>query len=157
MALYSPVGGDYFQAVKGGGHGDYHFLVLAPNSVQEMVGFVGLGFDLAFKYHQSVMMLSDGVIGQMMEKVFARAGRSASQMTRSVPSTLGLTIGHDGDWEAIVTSLELQSQVMEENNHPSVSTVRWRVREVPSEELQTEDAEYIIVAFGSSSHRTLNW
>ena len=54
---------------KGGGHGDYHFIVLAPSSVQEMCDFVGLGWDLAFKYRTPAMILADGVVGQMMEKV----------------------------------------------------------------------------------------
>ena len=61
--------GDYFQAVKGGGHGDYKIIVLAPASVQEMYDFVGLGFELAFKYRIPAMILSDGAIGQMMEKL----------------------------------------------------------------------------------------
>ena len=69
LGTIQPSQADYFQAVKGGGHGDYHLIVLAPNSVQEMYDFVPLGFELAFKYRNPVMILSDGVIGQMMEKV----------------------------------------------------------------------------------------
>jgi len=69
LGTIQPGQSDYFQAVKGGGHGDYKLIVLAPNSVQEMYDFVGLGFDLAFKYRNPVLILSDGVIGQMMEKV----------------------------------------------------------------------------------------
>lgn len=68
LGTIQPAQSDYFQAVKGGGHGDYHLIVLAPASVQEMADFVGLGFDLAFKYRNPVMILSDGAIGQMMEK-----------------------------------------------------------------------------------------
>ena len=70
LGTIQPAQSDYFQAVKGGGHGDYHLIVLAPASVQEMADFVGLGFDLAFKYRNPVMILSDGAIGQMMEKVW---------------------------------------------------------------------------------------
>ena len=69
LGTIQPSQADYFQATKGGGHGDYHLIVLAPNSVQEMADFVGLGFDLSFKYRTPAMILADGVIGQMMEKV----------------------------------------------------------------------------------------
>ena len=69
LGTIQPSQSDYFQATKGGGHGDYHLIVLAPASVQEMSDFVVLGFDLAFKYRNPAMVLADGVIGQMMEKV----------------------------------------------------------------------------------------
>ncbi|HIY68146.1 MAG TPA: 3-methyl-2-oxobutanoate dehydrogenase subunit beta, partial [Candidatus Alistipes intestinigallinarum] len=69
LGTIQPSQGDYFQAVKGGGHGDYHLIVLAPNSVQEMHDHVALAFDLAFKYRNPAMILADGAIGQMMEKV----------------------------------------------------------------------------------------
>jgi 2-oxoglutarate/2-oxoacid ferredoxin oxidoreductase subunit alpha len=69
LGTIQPSQSDYFQAVKGGGHGDYKLLVLAPASVQEMADFTTLGFELAFKYRNPVMILSDGAIGQMMEKV----------------------------------------------------------------------------------------
>src|SRR5512133_115101 len=70
LGTIQPSQSDYFQATKGGGHGDYHLIVLAPASVQEMADFVDLGFELAFKYRNPVMILSDGAIGQMMEKVY---------------------------------------------------------------------------------------
>ncbi len=69
LGTIQPSQADYFQATKGGGHGDYHLIVLAPSTVQEMVDFVGLGFDLAFKYRTPSMILADGIVGQMMEKV----------------------------------------------------------------------------------------
>ena len=69
LGTIQPAQSDYFQAVKGGGHGDYKLIVLAPASVQEMNDFVDLSFELAFKYLNPAMILSDGVIGQMMEKV----------------------------------------------------------------------------------------
>ena len=69
LGTIQPSQADYFQATKGGGHGDYHLIVLAPSTVQEMVDFVGLGFDLAFKYTNPAMILADGIVGQMMEKV----------------------------------------------------------------------------------------
>ncbi len=69
LGTIQPSQSDYFQAVKGGGHGDYKMIVLAPASVQEMYDFAKLGFELAFKHRIQVMVLSDGAIGQMMEKV----------------------------------------------------------------------------------------
>jgi len=78
LGTIQPAQSDYFQAVKGGGHGDYHLIVLAPASVQEMADFVELGFELAFKYRNPVMMLSDGAIGQMMEKVYLNPQKKRS-------------------------------------------------------------------------------
>ena len=69
LGTIQPSQADYFQATRGGGNGDYNVIVLAPNSVQEMADFVDLAFNLAFKYRNPTMILSDGVIGQMMEKV----------------------------------------------------------------------------------------
>ena len=69
LGTIQPSQSDYFQTTKGGGHGDYRLITLAPASVQEMYDFVELGFDLAFKYRNPVAILSDGVLGQVMEKV----------------------------------------------------------------------------------------
>ena len=69
LGTIQPSQSDYRQATVGGGNGDYNVIVLAPNSVQEMADFVDLAFELAFKYRNPTMILSDGVIGQMMEKV----------------------------------------------------------------------------------------
>ena len=71
LGTIQPSQSDYFQTTKGGGHGDYRLITLAPASVQEMYDFVELGFDLAFKYRNPAAILSDGVIGQVMEKVMA--------------------------------------------------------------------------------------
>lgn len=156
LGTIQPSQGDYFQAVKGGGHGDYHFIVLAPNSVQEMADFVGLGFDLAFKYRNPVMILSDGVIGQMMEKVVLPEQKPRLTDEEIRAKYKWATIGHDGAHRSIITSLELQSQVMEENNHRFQAKYRQiEEEEVRYEEFQIEDAEYIIVAFGSSSRIAL--
>ena len=69
IGYYPTPQADYFQACKGGGHGDFHLIVLAPSSVQEMHDHVALAFDLAFKYRNPAMILADGLIGQMMERV----------------------------------------------------------------------------------------
>jgi 2-oxoglutarate ferredoxin oxidoreductase subunit alpha len=81
LGTIQPSQSDYFQAVKGGGHGDYHLIVLAPASVQEMADFVELAFDLAFKYRNPAMILSDGAIGQMMEKVILKPQKQRSKTT----------------------------------------------------------------------------
>ncbi len=144
---------DYFQTVKGGGHGDYRLITLAPASVQEMYDFVGLGFDLAFKYRNPVMILSDGVIGQVMEKVEVSdytPRRTAEEIAKECPwATVGkpASRGHN-----IVTSLELESSKQEIVN--DVLQEKYRIceeNEVRYETFQCEDAEYLIVAYGSSA------
>ena len=115
LGTIQPSQGDYFQACKGGGHGDFHMIVLAPNSVQEMHDHVFEAFDLAFKYRNPALILADGAIGQMMEKVVL-----APQRPRKTDEELKAECGA---WAAqgkpagrarnIVTSLELQSEKME--------------------------------------------
>lgn len=152
LGTIQPSQADYFQAVKGGGHGDYRMITLAPNSVQEMADFVGKGFDLAFKYRNPVLILSDGVIGQMMEKVElpAQTPRMTDEEIRA--KYPWATIGHKASERSVITSLELSSPVMEQNNLRFQEKYRvMNENEVLYEETQTEDADYIIVAFGSSS------
>ena len=151
LGTIQPSQADYFQATKGGGHGDYHLIVLAPSSVQEMVDFVGLGFDLAFKYSNPAMILADGIVGQMMEKVVLpeqRPRRTEEEIRRQCPwATNGRK---DGRKRNVVTSLELESSKMEVINHQ----LQARYREIEKnetrwEEIGVEDADYLIVAFGS--------
>ena len=88
MGTIQPSQADYFQTVKGGGHGDYRLITLAPASVQEMADFVGLAFDLAFKYRNPAIILADGVIGQMMEKVVLppqKPRRTDAESYRAMP------------------------------------------------------------------------
>lgn len=151
LGTIHPSQADYFQATKGGGHGDYHLIVLAPSTVQEMADFVGLGFDLAFKYRTPAMILADGVVGQMMEKVVLppqRERRTDEQIRRECPwAVTGRTGGRPRN---VVTSLELDSAVMEKNNERFQRTYKEiEKNEVRYEEKYTEDAEYLIVAFGS--------
>lgn len=117
LGTIQPSQADYFQATKGGGHGDYRLIVLAPSSVQEMVDFVDLGFKLAFKYLNPVMILSDGVIGQMMEKVVLppfQKRRTNEEVEKECPWAVR---GRKGNrTRNVVTSLELDSVVMEQNN-----------------------------------------
>ena len=85
LGTIQPSQGDYFQAVKGGGHGDYHPIVLAPASAQDMYDFVGEAFELAFKYRNPAMILGDGVIGQMMEKVELRPAKPRRTSRQAPP------------------------------------------------------------------------
>ncbi|MCM1028727.1 MAG: 3-methyl-2-oxobutanoate dehydrogenase subunit VorB [Pseudoflavonifractor sp.] len=151
LGTIHPSQADYFQATKGGGHGDYHFIVLAPSTVQEMADFVGLGFDLAFKYRTPAMILADGIVGQMMEKVALppqRPRRTQEQIARQCPwAANGVPIGRKPN---IITTLELDSAVMEENNNRFQATYRRiEATEQRSVEYLTDDAEYLVVAFGS--------
>lgn len=151
LGTIQPSQADYFQATKGGGHGDYHIIVLAPSTVQEMADFVALGFDLAFKYRTPAMIMADGVVGQMMEKVVLpeqRPRRTNEQIARECP--WALTGKPDSRKPNIITSLELDSAIMEKNNERFQETYR-RIQEneVRYEERFTDDAEYLIVAFGS--------
>lgn len=151
LGTIQPSQADYFQSTKGGGHGDYHLIVLAPATVQEMADFVGLGFDLAFKYRTPSLILADGIVGQMMEKVVLppqRPRRTEEEIRRQCP--WAATGKGDCKHRNVVTSLELDSARMEENNHRFQETYR-RIQdsEVRYQEYYTDDAEYLIVAFGS--------
>lgn len=148
LGTIQPAQSDYFQATKGGGHGDYHLIVLAPASVQEMADFVELSFELAFRYRNPVMMLSDGAIGQMMEKVYLGPQKERS---KTVPEWA--TTGKPATRERnIITSLDLDPNAQEEFNRKLVAKYgEIRKNEVRYEEFQTEDAEYLLVAYGTSA------
>ncbi len=151
LGTIHPSQADYFQAVKGGGHGDYHLIVLAPATVQEMADFVGLGFDLAFKYRTPAMILADGIVGQMMEKVVLppfRPRRTEEEIAAQCP--WAVTGDPSKRKPNVLTTLELDSEIMEVNNERFQATYRLiEQNEVRYEEYYTEDAEYLIVAFGS--------
>jgi hypothetical protein len=153
LGTIQPSQSDYFQATRGGGNGDYHVIVLAPNSVQEMADFVDLAFELAFKYRNPAMILSDGVIGQMMEKVVLppfKSRRTEEEIKKECPwATVGRTKNRKPN---IITSLELKSEVMEERNlHLQEKYNTIQEKEVRYETQQMEDADYIIVSFGSAA------
>ena len=154
LGTIQPSQADYFQSTKGGGHGDYHLIVLAPASVQEMNDFVELAFHLAFKYRNPAMILADGAIGQMMEKVELSDFRPR-QTTAEIETKYGSwasTGKKPGRQHNIITSLELNSEKMEENNIRFQEKYRkMEEEEVRYETFQCEDADYILVAFGSSS------
>jgi 2-oxoglutarate ferredoxin oxidoreductase subunit alpha len=154
LGTIQPSQADYFQSTKGGGHGDYRLIVLAPSSVQEMNDFVELGFQLAFKYRNPAMILADGAIGQMMEKVVLAdyIPRLTAQEIDQKYGSWATNGKKAGRKQNIITSLELDSARMEKNNiRFQEKYARMEEEEVLYEEIQCEDAEYILVAFGSSS------
>ncbi len=151
LGTIQPSQADYFQATKGGGHGDYHVVVLAPSSVQEMADFTRLAFELAFRYRTPAMLLADGIVGQMMEKVILptqRPRRTEEEIVNSCPwATTGRTGGRRPN---IITSLEMEPSVMENRNlHLQAKYAEIEAKEPRWEETLTEDAEYLMVAFGS--------
>lgn len=153
LGTIQPSQSDYFQATRGGGNGDYNVIVLAPNSVQEMADFVDLAFELAFKYRNPAMLLSDGVIGQMMEKVVLppfKPRRTEAEIKKECPwATIGRTKGREPN---ILTSLELKSEVMEvRNQHLQEKYRQIEENEVRYETQQLEDADYMVVSFGSAA------
>ena len=114
LGTIQPSQADYNQAVKGGGHGDYKLYVLAPGSVQEMADFVEDAFDIAFKYRAPVMILSDGLIGQMMEKVTFKDQKERLSDEEVIKRNDGWAATGKTDRERnIITSLDLQSEKME--------------------------------------------
>lgn len=153
LGTIQPSQSDYFQATRGGGNGDYYIIVLAPASVQEMADFMDLAFELAFKYRMPAEILSDGVIGQMMERVVLppyKPRRTEEEIREQCPwATIGRTKGRQPN---ILTSLELRPEMMEARNialQKKYQTVM--DNEVRYESLQCDDADYIIVAFGSAA------
>jgi len=149
LGTIQPSQGDYFQAVKGGGHGDYHLIVLAPASVQEMADFVYLGFDLADKYRNPVLILADGALGQMMEKVIFP---DYDPKKHKVPKPWASTGKTPDRPPNVITSLHLQSEDMEKINlHLQEKYRKIEKNEVRYELISTEDAEYLLVAYGLSA------
>ncbi|MCY1722844.1 3-methyl-2-oxobutanoate dehydrogenase subunit VorB [Prolixibacteraceae bacterium Z1-6] len=154
LGTIQPSQADYFQSVKGGGHGDYKLIVLAPSSVQEMNDFVNLGFELAFKYRNPAMILADGAIGQMMEKV-ELADFKPRRTNEEIEAECGdwATLGKPKSRKKnIVTSLEMDSDIMEANNlRFQEKYKKLEEEEVRYEAIQCDDADFVLVAFGTSS------
>jgi 2-oxoglutarate ferredoxin oxidoreductase subunit alpha len=154
LGTIQPSQADYFQSVKGGGHGDYRLIVLAPASVQEMSDFVEDALDLAFKYRNPALILSDGLIGQMMEKVLLKPQKP--RMTeKEIEEKYGTwaTIGKKANRERnIITSLELKSERQEKHNDKLQAKYREiQMNEVRYEKINCENADYLLVAYGSSA------
>ena len=147
-----PSQSDYFQATCGGGHGDFHLLVLAPSSVQEMADLVAKGFDLAEKYRVPCMLLADGTMGQMMEPV-SLTETKAEEHDKSWALT-----GTKGERKPnIINSLALQPQELEKWNEDRFARyAHIEENEQMAESYLMEDAEYCVAAFGIASRVSKN-
>jgi 2-oxoglutarate ferredoxin oxidoreductase subunit alpha len=147
-----PSQSDYYQATRGSGHGDYHLIVLAPSSIQEMVDLTFKGFDLADKYRVPTMILADGTIGQMMEPV---SFNNVEVKTYEKPwATTGTQMKREHN---VVNSLSLSAEELEQWNFKRFD--RYKIieeNEVMYEEFMMEDAEICIVAFGITSRISKN-
>ncbi len=141
----SPSQGDYFQATRGGGHGDYRVLVLAPSTVQEMYELTCLAFDLADKYRNPVMILGDALIGQMKEPLIRK-----KPLPMELPPKDWALTGAKGRKPNRIKSLYLQEGELTEHNWKLYKKYeRMKQEEVRFEVKETDDACFVIVAFGS--------
>ncbi|NLW12281.1 MAG: 3-methyl-2-oxobutanoate dehydrogenase subunit VorB [Clostridiaceae bacterium] len=143
-----PAQGDYFQATKGGGHGDYRNIVLAPASIQELYEMTVEAFNLADRYRNLVLILGDGTLGQMMEPVTFRDEEPIEEVSKDWAVT-----GRQGREEHNqITSIYINPDIMEALNNKLQKKYREiEKNEVRSEVLQCEDAEIVIAAFGIAS------
>ena len=147
-----PSQSDYFQATKGGGHGDYRMIVLAPASVQEMASLTIKGFELADKYLMTSMILADGTIGQMMEPISLE---DVEVQTYEKP--WALTGTKCARKHNVVNSLYLKPDELEKKNLERYERYKTVEETEPMwEEYMMEDAEYCVVAFGIASRVTKN-
>ncbi len=152
LGTIQPSQSDYFQATKGTAHGDFHLIVFAPNSVQEMHDHVYEAMDMAFKYRNPAMILTDGIIGQMMEKVILSAQRPRKTDDEVAAEQRWAVTGNLGQRDSnLVTSLALEAPDMEIVNQRLIAKYEAMQSEAKWEEIECDDAEYIIVAFGSSA------
>ncbi len=142
----APSQGDYFQSVKGGGHGDYKLIVLAPASAQELLDYTRLAFDLADKYRNPVMILGDGLLGQMMEPVHIQ---TANQEPKKIEKPWALT-GCKGRKPNIIKSLILAEGALEAHNMKLQEKFKSIAQsEVMSEVINIKDSDIVLVAYGS--------
>jgi 2-oxoglutarate ferredoxin oxidoreductase subunit alpha len=142
-----PSQGDYFQAVKATGHGDYHPIALAPASVQEAIDTVILAFDLAERYRTIAMVVADGAIGQMMEPAQLPPMRPVQPATER--PTWALT-GASGRPANVITSIFLGAENLEQANlRLQAKLRRIAAAETRWKEFETDDADFLLVAFGT--------
>lgn len=140
----APSQADYFQATRGGGHGDYRTIVLAPASVQEMADFMPLAFDLADQYRMTVLILADGILGQMMEPIVLE-----KKPSRELPAKDWALTGIKNREQNIVRSLYLGEGVLEKLNYKLQDKYKQvRRNEVLCEQYEVDDADIVIIAYG---------
>ena len=144
MGNISPAQSDYFQATRGGGHGDYRTIVLAPGSVQELTEIVPLAFDLADKYRNPVIILGDGMLGQMMEPVDFDNIKPPLKYEKDYILT-----GADGRPPRTIYSLLFDTKLQEEHNWKLFRKFqRMEQNEVRYETYLVDDADMVVVAYG---------
>ena len=147
-----PSQSDYFQATKGGAHGDFHMIVLAPDSVQEMAELTVKGFDLADKYRMTAMILADGTMGQMMEPV--SLDFAISPKVEKPWATTGTNMSRPHN---IVNSLFLKPEELERTNFERFERYETiKKNEVMYEEYMMDDAEICVTAFGIAARVSKN-
>ncbi|MCK4751898.1 MAG: 3-methyl-2-oxobutanoate dehydrogenase subunit VorB [Planctomycetes bacterium] len=143
----SPSQSDYFQSTRGGGHGDYRTIAMGPASVQELVDCMLLAFDLADLYRMTVLILADGILGQMMEPVVIE-----KKPGRKLPPKDWALTGIEGRKQNIIRSLYLGEGVMEKLNYKLQEMYKQiEENEVICEEYKVDDAEIVVVAYGTTS------
>lgn len=147
LGSIDPSQADYFQAVKGGGHGDYHLIVLAPASVQEMHDFAVEGFALAEKYRTPVMILSDGRLGQMMEplKLWDKAAPAIVAKDWALTGAKGRERNVIRSFFNIIGALEENNRILQESYKEIIKN------EVRYEEYMMDDAEVMLIAYGTTA------
>ncbi len=147
-----PSQSDYFQATRGGGHGDYHMIVLAPASVQEMAELTVKGFALADKYRMTSMILADGTMGQMMEPV--ALDLKVDPAPEKPWATTGTKLSRPHN---IINSLSLVPEELESQNFARFERYKTvEANETMYEEYLTEDADIVIAAFGIAARVSKN-
>ena len=147
----APSQGDYFQATRGGGHGDYRTIVFGPSSVQELVDCMQLAFDLADQYRMPVMVLADGILGQMMEPIVLE-----KKPPRQLPAKDWALTGAKGREQKIVRSLWLPEGALEKLNYKLRDRYEQiEKNEVLCEQYEVDDAEIIVVAYGVAARIVL--
>lgn len=146
-----PAQGDYFQATKGGGHGDYHPVVYAPSTIQEFVDITYNAFDVADKYRTPVMIIGDGMLGQMMEPAEIPPIKSDEELKQiALGKDSWAACGHSDGKPRIINSLRIEADENEEFNIRLFRKYNEIIRnETRAEEYELEDAEYVFVAYGS--------
>ena len=145
----APSQGDYFQATRGGGHGDYRTITLGPSSVQELVDCMSFAFDLADEYRMPVIILADGILGQMMEPIVLNGAESAKWPRRKLPPKDWALTGANGREQHIVRSLWLKEGALEQLNDKLQERYKQvEKNEVICEQYEVDGAEIVVVAYG---------
>lgn len=151
LGTIQPAQGDYFQATRGGGNGDYRTIVLAPSNIQETVDFVQEAFDIADTYRNPVMVVCDGLIGQMMEPI-----EWHDIPKRKLPPKDWAACGkHGRDHTNIINSLFIDPETCDKHNQHLAEKEAAMKKEVRSESVQCDDAEIVITAYGTPARIAL--